>query len=184
MSIAAINRVWQHSTQKHGHLLVLLAMADYANEHGMCWASIDSLAKKARLSRRQTIDIIAKLETDKEIVFFRQHERGTNVYEVKGGADFAPPPPPDDEPEEDATPGGGAETAQVQSPYAKLHPIRKEPSPLSSSGEEDVPEGYGAISAPETAPPSNGKVICPKCGALIWKAQRLVDCHTHGGGTP
>lgn len=179
MSIAAINRVWQHSTQTKGSLLVLLAMADYANEHGMCWASIDSLAKKARMSRRQTIDIIAKLEKDKEIVFFRQHERGTNVYEVKGGADFAPPPPDEDEPQEEATPGGGAETAQVQVPYAELHPIRKEPSPLHESVEEDVPYGYGAISAPETAPSASGRIPCPKCGRMIFPAQRFAACSYH-----
>lgn len=70
-------------------MLVLLALADYANDGGYCWPSLTQLAKKTRLSRRQVITVVGDLVALAEIEKVRgAHEsvpgdrRRTNAYRV------------------------------------------------------------------------------------------------------
>ena len=42
--------------------LVLLAIADHADDRGHCWPSVDRIAAKARISARQTQRVISRLE--------------------------------------------------------------------------------------------------------------------------
>jgi predicted transcriptional regulator len=68
MSIKLMERVWAHSRAKGGELLVMLALADFANkETGESWPSIETLAEKARLTDRQTQRILNELEKAGEI---------------------------------------------------------------------------------------------------------------------
>jgi hypothetical protein len=67
MSIQIMANVWQHSAQKSGVLLVLLAMADFANDEGLCWPYIATLAHKSRMTTRNVHLSIKKLEEDNEI---------------------------------------------------------------------------------------------------------------------
>ena len=67
MSVKVMARVWAHSQRKDGELLVLLALADFANDSGKCWPSIPVLAAKARLTERQTRRVLSKLEQAGEI---------------------------------------------------------------------------------------------------------------------
>jgi hypothetical protein len=50
MSVRTLNRVWEASRQTGGALLVLLAIADFADDDGLAYPSISTLARKARLS--------------------------------------------------------------------------------------------------------------------------------------
>ena len=54
MSIKVATEVWRGSRHKSGNLLVLLAMADHADDEGKAWPGIPLLARKARLSERHT----------------------------------------------------------------------------------------------------------------------------------
>lgn len=45
-----MTQVWQHSKAEGTRLLVLLAIADNANDDGVAWPSIDTIARKARVS--------------------------------------------------------------------------------------------------------------------------------------
>jgi hypothetical protein len=67
MSVKVMSRVWAHSQRKDGELLVLLALADFSNDAGESWPSLKVLAQKARLTRRQTIRVLKKLEQVGEI---------------------------------------------------------------------------------------------------------------------
>lgn len=71
MSIKLMTAVWERidltSTQK----LVLLALADWANDEGLCWPSIDRVAVKASLKRRAVQMTIRSLE---ESGFLRREE--------------------------------------------------------------------------------------------------------------
>ncbi len=67
MSIKVMTRVWEHSKQKASNLLLLIALADNANDEGICWPGLEYLHKKIRMSRRQTQRLIDKLETCGEI---------------------------------------------------------------------------------------------------------------------
>jgi hypothetical protein len=53
MSIHCANRVWEHSTQKDNALLLLLALADCADEHGFAFPGQETLTAQTRLSVRQ-----------------------------------------------------------------------------------------------------------------------------------
>jgi len=85
MSIAWMNYVWEHSRQKGTSLLMLLAIADHANDDGLCWPSVARLAHKARTTKRQAQRVIAYLEETGEILVDRGDGRThTSVYQIKG----------------------------------------------------------------------------------------------------
>lgn len=62
MSIAAMVNVWQSDDTKGGERLVLLALADSANDDGYCWPSIAHLAKKCNMSPQAVRRFLARLE--------------------------------------------------------------------------------------------------------------------------
>ena len=49
-----MNACWQSSRARGTDLLVLLALADIANDDGECWPSIAHLARKCRIDERTT----------------------------------------------------------------------------------------------------------------------------------
>lgn len=57
-----MSRVWDEADLSGGHLLVALALADFADDAGKCWPAISTLAKKARLSDRQVRRVLADME--------------------------------------------------------------------------------------------------------------------------
>lgn len=73
MSVKVMARVWAHSQHEGGELLAMLALADFANDEGECWPSLEVLAQKARLTKRQTCKVLGKLEAAGEI----RRERST-----------------------------------------------------------------------------------------------------------
>lgn len=64
MSIKVMSLVWERAPYTAGSLLVLLALADWANDEGFCWPSIPKIASKTRLERRSIQYIIRKLQKD------------------------------------------------------------------------------------------------------------------------
>ena len=52
-----MDRVWKASSYREERLLVLLALADWANDQGLCWPSYDQIAQKTRITRRGAIKI-------------------------------------------------------------------------------------------------------------------------------
>lgn len=81
MSIEMVNYVWNTSKHSGSALLTLLAIADYAGDDGRAWPSIDTLCKKTRLSERQTIRILKKLEGSGELGVDHRRNIG-NIYTV------------------------------------------------------------------------------------------------------
>ena len=84
MSIQLTSAVWKQSRQKKsGALLVLLAIADYANERGMAWPAVSTLARKVRMSTRNVQRWLRCLERDGELKVFRNQGRcGVNNYQI------------------------------------------------------------------------------------------------------
>lgn len=72
MSVRALSHVWQHSQQKGGNLLVLLALADFADDEGVSWASASKIAEKSRLDERHARRILRELESAGEITVERR----------------------------------------------------------------------------------------------------------------
>lgn len=87
MSIKVMSHVWDHSPHTGSDLLMLLAIADHANDEGLAWPSIPTLAKKCRVGKRQAIYIIQKLERAGSLSIEHGGGRGhASVYRVKGAS--------------------------------------------------------------------------------------------------
>jgi len=57
-----MNQIWTcQAIEKKGELLVLLAMADWADDEGYCWPSDEAIAKKARMTRTSVARLRRKM---------------------------------------------------------------------------------------------------------------------------
>jgi hypothetical protein len=76
--------VWQHSKQSGGALVLLLAIADNAHDDGGgAYPSIDTLARKARMTGRNVNILLKALVVDGEIAIDPgAGPHGVNVYRV------------------------------------------------------------------------------------------------------
>lgn len=83
MSVYVFSKVWRISKQKGNPFLLLLALADIADETGRAGASIEFLARKLRISERQVYRLISRLAADGELKVQKGGGRGkTNIYRV------------------------------------------------------------------------------------------------------
>lgn len=91
MSISLIIKVRDRSESRLSDRLVLLALADYANEEGEAWPSVKSLCRWANISERAVQESLRALMDAGEVqVEIGAGPRGCNLYHVTpGGADFA-----------------------------------------------------------------------------------------------
>ncbi len=81
-----MSRVWAESTHTGSALLMLLAIADHANDDGVCWPAVETLAAKARVKSRQAQNLIAYLEESGELTVQRGRGRkNTSIYVVTIG---------------------------------------------------------------------------------------------------
>ena len=88
MSIKIMSEVWDTADVDGAPLLVLLALADYANENGICWPAVATLARKTRVSERHVRRILGALERSGNIVIgYREGPMRVNVYKVLVGGD-------------------------------------------------------------------------------------------------
>lgn len=63
MSVRIMSRVWDNAAALEGtQLLMLLALADHANDEGVCWPKMDRLAQKVRVGVRQAQRLVRELE--------------------------------------------------------------------------------------------------------------------------
>ncbi len=88
MSIRTMDRVWKSSRKSGGKLLLLLAIADFANDNGMAYPGIETLSEKTRQSRRTVQRQLSELETSQELAIEPGTGRSnTNTYWVLAGLD-------------------------------------------------------------------------------------------------
>lgn len=80
MSLPALTEVWARSQQKGTNLLVMLALANWADENFIAWPSIPAIAKIARTGERNVSEILKKLKTAGEIYIIGKGFRGVNQY--------------------------------------------------------------------------------------------------------
>jgi len=83
VSIRIMSAVWDDASYEGGTLLVLLALADWANDEGYCWPSVGAIAKKVRLSTRQVHRILKQFEDEDVIAIERGGGRSvSNRYRL------------------------------------------------------------------------------------------------------
>src|SRR6266403_3375287 len=109
MSIHIMNQVWRHSKAHSGYLLVLLAIADHADDEGVAYPSIKGIAFKARMTERNVQLALAHLKSIGELhIDYCEGPHGKNLFQiVTPEADFTPKDfHPNDNPEADCTSNG------------------------------------------------------------------------------
>lgn len=76
-----MTEVWKSAPYKQSDLLILLALADSANDEGVCWPSVATLARRGRVKDRQVRKVLSRLEDDG---WLRRAERAgrSTVYTV------------------------------------------------------------------------------------------------------
>jgi DNA-binding transcriptional ArsR family regulator len=85
MSIEASRHVWATTKQSGSALIVLLAIADYADKSGLAWPTVKSLAAKARMSIRNVQYHLNRLRDAGEIVVMEgDNHWSANRYQIAG----------------------------------------------------------------------------------------------------
>lgn len=84
MSIRTLSRVWEQSKHRGSELLMLLAIADFADDNGYAFPSVATLAKKCRTSPRNANLILRQLRESGELtVRFNDGPKGVNRYQIQ-----------------------------------------------------------------------------------------------------
>jgi hypothetical protein len=124
MSVRIMTAAWAVDLPA-GEKLVLLALADCANDEGHCWPGLANLARKTGKSRRSLIDTIHALEKAEHISRDVRIGKGVN-YTIHPQAS-----------EQLSLPIGGAKAAPVQKP----HQCKK----ASKGGAKSAPKPSGTV---------------------------------------
>lgn len=84
MSLAIQLEVYRSKHTRLAARLVLLAMADSANDsHRMCWESVETIASKANIGVRQTYNVLRDLEKRRIIERVPDHEKPPEALRYK-----------------------------------------------------------------------------------------------------
>jgi len=75
MSVAATNYVWTQSSAEGADRLVLLALADFADESGNCFGSWGKLEEKTRLARATVARCLRRLQDRGELIMVEKGHR-------------------------------------------------------------------------------------------------------------
>jgi hypothetical protein len=83
MSIKASTAVWDGSQHRSGDLIVLLVIADHADNEGKAYPGTRRIARKARLSQRHTRRCLNKLAASGELeILPNQAPSGGTLYKI------------------------------------------------------------------------------------------------------
>jgi len=153
MSIRIMNSVWQNEdVSQHRELIVLLALADFSDDDGVCFPSVPKIAKKSRMSERNAQRIIHVLCEKKwlEVLTEGGCRNGKNIsnrYKILLGTEADPGRGDNLSPGVKMTPRGdrvvspGGDKAMTPQGVTELcHPNhQKEPSKETSTTTERSP---------------------------------------------
>ncbi|ARO14421.1 hypothetical protein BVG79_01075 [Ketogulonicigenium robustum] len=99
MSVKIMSAIWEAEGIDASECLVLIALADHADDEGRCYPSIARLCKRTKMSDRGVQKVIARL-IEKGFVTVVQNagRAGSNLYIINPDAGKTPEPcsPPND----------------------------------------------------------------------------------------
>ena len=134
MSIKAMSWAWEQPTTSSGEKLVLLALADHANDDGQCWPGMERIGIKCGMGKRQVSNHVQKLIESGLVSTTRRcrddHKYSTYLYQLNLSSSGNGVPPGQEKPSS----AGPAEVEFRAEPSVKNR--KKEPS-LSSSSVDD-----------------------------------------------
>lgn len=121
MSIRIMTQVWERPLRSTAHKLVLLALADHADDDGNCWPSLHRIAAKSGLTVRTVQRHLRDLEGDGHLSITALKGR-TNRYLIH------PTPVTSDTPDTNDTPDTSDTGTPDTSDTPPLTPVTPEPS--------------------------------------------------------
>lgn len=78
MSIKLMAQVWDEATRLDGsELIVMLCLADHANDDGVCWPSTQEIADRCRVTRRHAVRLLSRLERGGYVYIRKESGRAT-----------------------------------------------------------------------------------------------------------
>ena len=90
MIFPIMEHVWKNSQQSGTARLLMVALADHANDHGICWPGVERLSRWVNVTPRQVQRLTRKLVADGEIIVQLGAGRGnSNIYVIVIGRDEA-----------------------------------------------------------------------------------------------
>ncbi|PTZ59798.1 helix-turn-helix domain-containing protein [Pseudomonas aeruginosa] len=129
MSTIIMSACWPLQGMSPAQKAVLISLADQANDQGVCWPAVDSIAMRCCLSKRAVQQAIKWLR-GAGIVSVEERQGRSTMYSVTPAA-YAPPQHM--HPRRKCTPAAYAPTPADAAPRTVIEPTREpsgEPSPL------------------------------------------------------
>ena len=145
MSILAMTWAWGLMELDQSQTLVLLALADAANDEGVCWPSQAEIGRKARLKDRAVRNQIRSLEAAGLLSVSRRatpQGRKTNVYRLNIGCDFSLQ---SKQPARNAGWVEGSESEPVDNPTFRCNQSNRHEMPVGDPTGTLVPVATGTV---------------------------------------
>ena len=147
MSVRTMARVWANSKWGDTRLLMMLAIADFADDDGNAYPAVGTLAEKCRMTSRNANHLLATLRESGELeIRLNEGPKGTNRYRIvlpgfEGAKRSAPaksPKPP--KPTSPPTPEAGftPEASFTLKPVARTPEAGSSKPPKPTSDEPSV----------------------------------------------
>lgn len=183
MSVHVSSWVWKHSQSRATDRLVLLAIADHADDRGgSAYPSVSHLAEKCAVNRATVMRSIERLEELGELVVVRRPGSGSTYRIVMqppvAGCDQSDDPEPPDDPSQSATGDNLRPVAQSDRTGRNLRPHRSQSATRNhqepSTTEKSDPEIDRLCEVLADAVEIHGKVGRPKITSAWHNDMRLL----------
>lgn len=160
MSIKVMSQVWERSDLDPYERLVVLCLADHANDEGVCYPSVGRLCDRTGMKERGVQNVIKRL-SERGILTVEKNAgmKGANLYTIN-----ETPAPGAPRTECTPAPGAGHPAPNAPAPDAPPpHPITSTPAPgapepsrtvnnISSKGEaREIRDALCSVASPDAA---------------------------------
>lgn len=151
MSVKIMSWVWDNGPDDKTDLLVLLALADFCDDEGICYPSIRRIAEKSRLTERGVQKVIRRLESGGFLKIKTGNGRhGTNTYALSKRANSVRGNEAGN-PEHGAPEHGSGGEHGCKKPRTRVQetPNGRSPEPSRTVREPSVSEILGEVASPD-----------------------------------
>lgn len=168
MSTIIMSACWPLQGMSPAQKAVLISLADQANDQGVCWPAVDSIATRCCLSKRAVQQAIKWLRSA-GIVSVEERQGRSTMYSVTPAA-YAPPQ--EMHPSSKCTRAGNASTPADTAPPPphEMHPTPADAAPRTVI--EPTREPSGNL-LPTRSGPAAGEALQEACRS-VWAAYRAA----------
>nr|WP_121377976.1 helix-turn-helix domain-containing protein [Pseudomonas aeruginosa] len=166
MSTIIMSACWPLQGMSPAQKAVLISLADQANDQGVCWPAVDSIATRCCLSKRAVQQAIKWLRSV-GIVSVEERQGRSTMYSVTPAAYE---PPQEMHPRSKCTP---AENAPTPADAAPQPPQEMHPTPAASAPRTVIEPSGEPSPLPTRSGPAAGEALQEACRS-VWAAYRAA----------